>query len=111
MALRTGSNLCQKFTCHCGEEVDKFGLHPLSGVKSGGRYPRRALNDVFRALNVAGFNSSLELSGLNFDASKKPDGVTVFPYKKEKSDLGGHLYRHVLCIHLSQFGSLSRLFC
>ena len=58
VALRTVSNVCQNFTCRCGEEVDKFGLHPLSCVKSGGRFPRHcALNDiVFRALNVAGFN-------------------------------------------------------
>ena len=87
VALRIGSNVCQNFTCRCSEVFDKFGLHPLSCVKSGGRYPRRcALNDiVFRALNVAGFNSILEPSGLNFDASKRLDNVTVFPYKKGKS--------------------------
>ena len=86
MALCTGSYVYQNFTCRCGEEVDKFGLHPLSCVKSGGRYPRHcALNDiVFRALNVAGFNSILEPSGLDFDASKKLDSVTVFPYKEGK---------------------------
>ena len=85
MTLRTGSNVCQNFTCRCSEEFDKFGLHPLSCVKSGGRYPRHcALNDiVFRALNVAGFNSFLEPSGLDFDASKRLDGVTVFRIKKE----------------------------
>ena len=94
VALHTGSNVCQNFTCRCGEEVDKFGLHPLSCVKIGGRYPRHcALNDiVFRALNVAGFNSILEPSGLDFDASKRPDGVTVFPYKK-----GKFLTRDVTC--------------
>ena len=87
VALRTGSNVCRNFTCRCGEEVDNFGLHPLSCVKSVDRYPRHcALNDiVFRALNVAGFNSILEPSGLDFDASKRPDGVTVFPYKEGKS--------------------------
>ena len=38
--------MCQNLTCRCGEEVDKFKLHPLSCVKSGGRYPRHcALND------------------------------------------------------------------
>ena len=47
VALRTGSNVCQNFTCHCGEGFDKFGLHPLSCVKSRGRYPRHcALNDI-----------------------------------------------------------------
>ena len=87
MALRTDSNVCQNFTCRCGEEVDEFGLDPLSCVKSGGRYPRHCAsnNIVFRALNVASFNSILEPSGLDFDASKRPDGVTVFPYKEEKS--------------------------
>ena len=87
MTFRTGSNVCQNFTCHCGEEVDKFGLHPLSCVKSRGRYSSHCdLNDVvFRALNVTGFNSILEPSGLKFDACKRPDGVTVFPYKEGKS--------------------------
>ena len=86
VALRTGSNVYQNFTCRCDEEVDKFGLHPLSCVKSGGRYPCHcALNDiVFRALNVADFNSILEPSGIDFYASKRPDGVTVFPYKEGK---------------------------
>ena len=84
VALLIGSNVCQNFTCCCGEEVDKFGLHHL--VKSGGCYPRHcALNDiVFRFLKVVGFDSILEPFGLNFDASKRPDGVTFFPYKEGK---------------------------
>ena len=71
VALRTDSIVCQNFTFRCGEKVDKFGLHSLSCVQSGGRYPRHcALNDiVFRALNVAGFNSILEPSGLDFDCN------------------------------------------
>ena len=113
VALRTGSNVCQNFTCRCGEEVDKFGLHPLSCVKSGCRYLRHcALNNiVFRALNFAGFNSILEPSGLGFDAIKRPEASLFFRIKNSVLDLGCHLYGHVFCIRISQFDSLSRLFC
>ena len=60
-----------------------MGLHPLSCRYSAGRFPRhQALNDIVkRALSSAGVPSTLEPTGLHRGDGKRPDGMTLFPYK------------------------------
>ena len=81
MGLRLGLPLCRSHTCqHCGAEVSQFATHGLSCRKSARRYHRHsAVND--RALAVAHVPSRLEPSGLYRSDGKRPDGVSIVPWK------------------------------
>ena len=87
VALRLGLRICVAHKCRCGSMVDEFGLHPLSCRLSAGRFPRHsALNDVVkRGLEAAGFPSQLEPVGLDRGDGKRPDGITMFPFKSGKA--------------------------
>ena len=88
VALRLGASICEPHDCsQCNRPVDRLGHHGLSCRKSGGRFPRHAnLNDVVkRALASAGVPSVLEPQGLDRGDGRRPDGLTLFPYKQEKS--------------------------
>ncbi len=87
VALRVGSPVCEPHICRCGQGMDAHGLHGLSCRYSAGRHPRHAaLNDVVkRALQSAGLPSVLEPVGIDRGDGKRPDGITVFPYKTGKS--------------------------
>ena len=82
-----GSPLCRPHSCHhCGDEVDSLATHGLSCRWSKGRYHRHmAVNDIlFRALASAKVPSRLEPSGLYRSDGKRPDGITVVPWKNGK---------------------------
>ena len=86
IAQRIGAEVCQPHRCRCGAVVDRLGLHPLSCRYSAGRLPRHAaLNDVVkRALTTAGIPSYLEPPGLDRGDGRRPDGMTVIPFKNGK---------------------------
>ena len=87
IGLRLGTPLCSPHTClHCGAEVDALSTHGLSCRRSQGRHYRHAaLNDVIhRSLSAANVPSRLEPSGLEQADGKRPDGVTVVPWKSGK---------------------------
>ena len=82
--LRLGTTLCRPHAClHCGAEVNHLGTHGLSCVRSEGRHHRHAaLNDiVHRALTAAHIPSRLEPSGIFRSDGKRPDAITVVPWK------------------------------
>merc|ERR1712079_927855 len=85
-ALRLGSQICQPHKCPCGVEVDPFGRHGLLCKLQIGRHPRHSqINDIVkRALTTAEFPSRLEPTGLCRKDGKRPDGLTLFPYKMGK---------------------------
>ena len=88
VALRLGADICEPHNCsQCNHLVDRLGHHGLSCRKSAGRFPRHAnLNDVVkRALASAGVPSVLEPQGLDRGDGRRPDGLTLFPYKQGKS--------------------------
>ena len=86
VALRVGARICEQHRCRCGAAVDELGHHPLSCQYSAGRHPRHAaLNDIVkRALTTAGIPSNLEPPGLDRGDGRRPDGMTVFPFKNGK---------------------------
>ena len=87
IGLRLGSSLCRPHSCqHCGIAVDRFGLHGLSCRKSGGCFYRHSsINDIIhRALSSAQVPSRLEPSGLARSDGKRPDGVTMVPWRYGK---------------------------
>ena len=85
-ALRLGSNMCHPHSCICGNDVGKLGTHGLSCKKSSGRFARHAqVNDLIkRALTSANYPSMLEPEGISRTDSKRPDGLSLFPWKKGK---------------------------
>ena len=85
--LRLGAPLCRPHMCHhCGEEVDSLATHGLSCRWSEGRHHRHAaVNDItHRAVVAAKVPSRLEPSGLYRTDGKRPDSITVVPWKKGK---------------------------
>ena len=87
VGIRLGTQLCRPHMCHhCGSEVDGSGIHGLSCRWSEGRHHRHsALNDiVFRALSAAKVPSRLEPSGIYRSDGKRPDGMSIVPWKSGK---------------------------
>ena len=64
-----------------------MGRHGLSCKLQVGRHPRHSqVNDIVkRALSSAEFPSRLEPSGLSRKDGKRPDGLTLHPFKEGKS--------------------------
>ncbi|XP_055327217.1 uncharacterized protein LOC129580633 [Paramacrobiotus metropolitanus] len=83
VALRMGAPVCKEHKCRCGEMVDAFGLHGLSCIRSQGRFRRHAsLNSVIqRSLGSAKVPTILEPPGLSRLDGKRPDGLSLFPWK------------------------------
>ena len=84
VGLRLGDPLCHPHSCcHCGAAVDKRATHGLSCYKSEGRHSRHAAinNIIKRSLAAAQIPSMLEPSGLCRSDGKRPDGVTLIPWK------------------------------
>ena len=69
---------------HCGADVNHLGTHGLSCKRSEGRHHRHAaLNDIIhRALTSAHIPSRLEPIGIYRSDGKRPDGITVVPWKR-----------------------------
>ena len=87
IGLRLGAPLCQPHQCrHCGSAVDALATHGLSCRWSEGRLPRHAaINDIIhRSLTSAKVPSRLEPNGLFRSDGKRPDGLSLVPWKEGK---------------------------
>ena len=87
VGLRLGTPLCRPHTCqHCGLKVDALATHGLSCRRSQGRHHRHgALNNIIhRSLATANVPSRLEPPGLERADGKRPDGLTVVPWRSGK---------------------------
>jgi hypothetical protein len=83
VGLRLGIKICEAHTCPCGQFVDVLGTHSLSCKHASGRSARHHnLNDVVaRALTRAGVPVQKEPLGLIRTDGKRPDGVTLIPWR------------------------------
>ncbi|KAF0306974.1 Retrotransposable element SLACS protein [Amphibalanus amphitrite] len=83
IALRLGADVCRPHRCRCGSIADSKGYHALTCKFSAGRHPRHtALNDIVRrALQSARIPSLLEPTGVDRGDGKRPDGISIFPFK------------------------------
>ena len=84
VGLRLGAPLCRPHACQlCGVPVDEQATHGLSCISSVGRQSRHAaINDVVKkALLSTQIPSMLEPTGLSRSDGKRPDGVTIAPWK------------------------------
>ena len=82
-SLRLGAPCCVPHRCQCGTMVDPYGHHGLSCLHSAGRrYRHASLNDIIRrALVSVGVPAILEPNGLVRDNGKRPDGMSLIPWK------------------------------
>lgn len=83
VSLRLGAYCTVPHRCPCGNVVDQLGHHGLSCGRSAGRIPRHAsLNDIIRrALASARIPAVLEPNGLSRSDGRRPDGMTLVPWK------------------------------
>lgn len=83
VGLRLGLDIVVPHQCRCGSQVDRLGHHGLSCPKSAGRLSRHAcLNDIIRrALVSVHVPAVLEPNGLARDDGKRPDGMTLVPWR------------------------------
>lgn len=86
IGLRLGCSICVPHKCICGSQVDELGTHGLSCVFSAGRLSRHhSVNDIIkRALTSAGTPSILEPPGTCRDDGRRPDGMTLMPWRSGK---------------------------
>ena len=85
MGLRLGAPLCSPHCCaQYHQHVDSSRTHRLHCRKSLGRHPRHAsLNElVKRALATIEVPSVLKPVGLCCSDGKRPDGMSIVPWKR-----------------------------
>ena len=85
--LRLGAPVVFSLDCCCGESVSSDGRHGRSCRKSAGRQSRHGqLNDImFRAFQSIGVMTIREPIGLSRSNGKRPDGVTVVPWRRGRN--------------------------
>ncbi len=84
VGLRLGPSICRQHQCqHCSVIVDELGRHAHSCRQSEGRHQHHTtLNDIMNlALSSAKIPSRLEPPGLVRSDCRRPDGVTLAPWK------------------------------
>jgi len=86
IALRLGAPIVKSHNCVCGSYVNISGTHGLCCQKSAGRRFRHdSINDILkRALVSAKIPSILEPQGTCRDDGKRPDGLTMVPWRQGK---------------------------
>jgi hypothetical protein len=84
VGLRLGLPLCVPHQCHCGSPVDACGIHSFVCKKAPGKTARHhALNDLIaKAFTSAGLPVTKEPNGLFRSDGKRPDGLTLIPWRE-----------------------------
>lgn len=87
VGIRIGAQICEPHICSCGANVDYLGLHGLSCVRSAGRRMRHNhINDIIkRTLTTISVPARLEPTGLYRDDGKRPDGMSLIPWKRGRA--------------------------
>lgn len=86
VGLRLGVSVVAEHTCICGVPVSSDGHHGLACRQSVGRRPRHmALNNILaHTLRKANIPNVLEPNGLSRTDGKRPDGLTLVPFRLGK---------------------------
>ena len=84
--MRLGDNICVAHKYHCGQRVERDGLHGLSCTKSADPFSRQAtLHSLIKqTLGFLDLPFMLEPGGLYRTDGKRPDGVTMILWEMGK---------------------------
>jgi len=84
LGLRLGVPIVVEHMCVCGASVDVFGTHGLSCRRSSDRIAQHAaVNQTVRHALVSGDASAvLELVGVCCDDGKRPDSMSLIPWRQ-----------------------------
>src|SRR6218665_2073036 len=87
VGLRLGANLCEPHRCVCRQRVTAQGHHGLLCIKGFRRQARHGVinNVIYRALTKAGHPTVKEPPGLVRSDCKRPDGLTLMPWRASHS--------------------------
>src|SRR5689334_24625407 len=87
MHFINNNSTCQPHKCPCGKPVDEFGRHGLSCRSSAGRHSRHSAANavILRALRSAEVPSIAEPAGCSREDGKRPDGMTLVPWKRGRA--------------------------
>jgi len=87
VGIRLSLKLRVPHQCRCGTQVDSFGRHSLVCKRAPrGTVRHHHLNDaIARSLASAGVPVSKEPSGLSHSYGKRPDGLTLIPWRTGRS--------------------------
>src|ERR1700743_587208 len=110
VALRLGSQICVENKCVCGKQVEKNGRHGLSCSMSKGWIPRHNdFNNICsHAFSSAGIPNIVQPTGISRRDGKRPDGLTLIPWKRGKSLIWDVTVKDTLApsyIHLSSLNA------
>ena len=80
---RLGAQIFEKHICVCGAQIDVQGYHTLSCRHIKSKHTRHSLMNetVMQALKSAFIPVQVEPPGLSRDDGKRPDGLTLVPWK------------------------------
>ena len=86
VGFRLGTPCCKPHQCPCGALVNVTGLHDLSCQLSASKHARHnVINDLIaRALTLADIPCVKEHQDLSRSDGKRPDGMTLTPWKTGK---------------------------
>ena len=88
VGFRLGCRLCEPHLCRCGALVDAYGTHSLAcnrNAAAGRQLCHHLINDIiYRSLARANIPSSREPLGLYRSDGRRPDGVTLTPWRAGK---------------------------
>ena len=89
VGFRLGTALCKPHQCPCGALVDVISLHGLSCKLSACKHTRHyVINDLIaRAVTLADTPCVKEPQGLSRSDGKRPDRMTLIPWKAGKCAL------------------------
>jgi hypothetical protein len=98
MSLRFGLKLFTDHRCKCGETCDGYGKHSFLCKKNNGRHIRHnSVNEhLHRTLTSVNLTNVREPSSLLNCANRRPDGVTMLPYKFGKPLVWDYTCPHTL---------------
>ena len=84
--LRLGCALANPHICVCGAQVDATAIHGLSCKRSAGRHSRHSeINSIIQhAMTSSHIPSVREPVGMFRTDGKRPDGITIQPWRRGK---------------------------
>ena len=96
VSYRLGATICSSNTCWCGAKVEADGSHAFVCLRSRSCHARHHLGNeiIHKSLQSALIPAELEPAGMFRDDNKRPDGVTLMPWR-----LGRPMAWDFTCVH------------